>query len=70
MSDPRQAAGGRTWPYVAVGVLLPFAVVVLANAGEYEGGDVILVLGPLAAVFGGLVGVFVGELVNGHRRKG
>jgi len=51
------------------GALLLFALVVLANAGDYEGGDVVMVLGPLAAVVGGLVGALVGGVLNGHRSE-
>jgi hypothetical protein len=69
MNDPGRRAGGRTWPYALGGALLLFAFVVLAYAGDYEGGDVVLVLGPLAAVVGGVVGALVGGVINGHRSQ-
>jgi len=69
MNDPGLRAGGRTWPYALGGALLLFALVVFANAGDYEGGDVVVLLGPLAAVVGGLVGALVGGVINGHRSE-
>ena len=68
MSDSEQAAGAHTWPYAAGGALVMFAVVVLANAGDYEGGDAVLVLGSITALVGGSVGALIGRLINGHRR--
>ncbi len=67
MSDPGPRPDSHSWPYALSGAVLLFGLVVLANAGEYEGGDVLMVLGPLAAVVGGLVGALVGGLINGHR---
>lgn len=69
MSDAAPPAGHRTWPYALGGALLLLALLVLANAGAYEGGDAVLVLGPLAAVVGGLVGALVGGVINGHRSE-
>ena len=69
MSDSGVAEARRMWPYAVGGALFMFALVVLANAGDYEGGDAVLVLGPLAALAGGLVGALVGGLINGHRRR-
>lgn len=69
MSEPKVRASGRTWPYALGGALLLFGLVVLRNAGDYEGGDVIVVLGPLAALVGGLVGAVVGGLINGRGGK-
>lgn len=72
MNGPELRRSGRTWPYALGGALLLFGLVVLRNAGENEGGDVIAVLGPLAAVVGGLVGAVAGGMVNarsGERRR-
>lgn len=51
VSDRRTT--GHTWRYALGGAVILFAIVVFANAGGYEGGDVVLILGPFAAVIGG-----------------
>ena len=68
MSATEARRSGRTWPYALGGALFLVGIVVLRNAGEYEGGNVMLVLGPLAALIGGLLGAFVRGLIN--RRRG
>jgi hypothetical protein len=50
--------------YAAVGALLSFGVVVARSIGDYEGGDVIVVLGPLAAMLGAGLGAVVGIAVR------
>lgn len=67
MSGPEARPSGHTWPYALGGALLLFALVVLRNAGAHEGGDIIAVLGLLAAVAGGLAGAVVGEIINDRR---
>lgn len=54
--------------YAAVGALVMLTVVILKNFGEYEGSDVIVVLGPLAALLGGAVGAAVRIVVRSLRR--
>ena len=58
-----------TWVYAVLGALLPVACLVVRQWGEDEGGDVLLVLGPLFLVVGALVGGLVGLVANDPRRR-
>ncbi len=60
MESPQRA----TWPFAVAGAVAFLAVLVSQNVGEYEGSDVIVVLGPLAVLVGALLGALVGRLVN------
>lgn len=51
---------GMAW----FGALALVGIVVFRNFGENEGGDVILVLGPLAAVVGAFLGGCLGLLIR------
>ena len=63
-----RASVPATWVFAVVGGLLPLLLLALHAVGAYEGGDVLLVLGPLVAVAGALVGAVVGGLVHGAGR--
>ncbi len=53
--------------WAAVGAVVGLALVVLPRLGEYEGGDAVVVLGPVAAVVGAGVGLLVRWVVRRGR---
>lgn len=58
----------RVCPYSLGGAVLASLLLVAWKWGDYEAGDAVVVLGPLAVVVGALVGAWLGGMIVGRDR--